>query len=175
MKKFARKFLLLSVATGLVATNLVGCSQEQKPATEDQAQTSGDTTGEAEDTKKEETSKSKYTTAVVASLEMNGVFSPFFATTGYDLDISNMVHAALIKSDRNAQPEANLAEYAIEEVKGDDGTITETIYTFTIKEGAVFSDGQPVTADDIIFSYKVLADPTYDGPSTFVTLPVVGL
>ncbi|MEG0086683.1 MAG: ABC transporter substrate-binding protein, partial [Niameybacter sp.] len=170
-----RKFLLLSVATGLVATNLVGCSQEQKPATEDQAQTSGDTTGEAEDTKKEETSKSKYTTAVVASLEMNGVFSPFFATTGYDLDISNMVHAALIKSDRNAQPEANLAEYAIEEVKGDDGTITETIYTFTIKEGAVFSDGQPVTADDIIFSYKVLADPTYDGPSTFVTLPVVGL
>ena len=38
-----------------------------------------------------------------------------------------------------------------------------------------FSDGTPVTADDVIFSYKVLADPAYDGPSTLTTLPVVGM
>ena len=106
---------------------------------------------------------------------MNGVFSPFFATTGYDMDIADMVHASLIKADRNAQPESALAECAIEEVKGEDGTVSETIYTFTLKDGVTFSDGTPVTADDVIFSYKVLADPAYDGPSTLTTLPVVGM
>lgn len=106
---------------------------------------------------------------------MNGVFSPFFATTGYDMNIVDMVHAPLIKADRNAQPEAALAEYAIEEVKGEDGIVSETIYTFTLKDGVTFSDGTPVTADDVIFSYKVLADPAYDGASTLTTLPVVGM
>ena len=173
MKKFAKKFVVLSLATGLAATSLVACSNgnDSQPTPEGQNQSTENKT----DDKKEETSKSKYTTAVVASLEMNGVFSPFFATTGYDMGVAEMVVAPLIKADRNAQPQSELAEFAIEEVKGDDGVVTETVYTFTLKDGVTFSDGKPVTADDIIFTYKVLADPSYDGPSTFVTLPVVGL
>lgn len=168
MKKFAKKFLVLSVVSGLAASTLVGCGQEKPAAGNETNQTAGGT----EEAAKPE---SKNKTVVVASLEMNGVFSPFFATTGYDMDIVEMVHAALIKSDRKAQPEASLADFAIEEVKGADGTVTQTVYTFTLKDGVKFSDGTPVTSDDIIFTYNVLADPAYDGPSTFVTLPVVGL
>lgn len=169
MKKFARKFLVLSVVSGLAASTLVGCSQD-KPATDNgTSQAAGENNAAPAET------ESKNKTVVVSSLEMNGVFSPFFATTGYDMDIVDRVHEALIKADRNAQPEAALADFKIDEVKGEDGTVTETIYTFTLKDGVTFSDGTPVTADDIIFSYKVLADPTYDGPSTLPTLPVVGM
>lgn len=170
MKKFAKKFLVLSVVSGLAASTLVGCSQD-KPQTDNGTSQAAGEKESSGDTQKE----SKYKTVVVASLEMNGVFSPFFATTGYDNNIVDMVHASLIKADRNAQPEAALAECAIEEVKGEDGTVSETIYTFTLKDGITFSDGTPVTADDVIFSYKVLADPAYDGPSTLTTLPVVGM
>ena len=170
MKKFAKKFLVLSVVSGLAASTLVGCSQD-KPQTDNGTSQAAGEKESSGDTQKE----SKYKTVVVASLEMNGVFSPFFATTVYDMNIVDMVHAPLIKADRNAQPEAALAEYAIEEVKGEDGTVSETIYTFTLKDGVTFSDGTPVTADDVIFSYKVLADPAYDGASTLTTLPVVGM
>ena len=38
-----------------------------------------------------------------------------------------------------------------------------------------FSDGTPLTVDDVIFSMYVLSDPTYDGSSTFFALPIVGM
>jgi peptide/nickel transport system substrate-binding protein len=38
-----------------------------------------------------------------------------------------------------------------------------------------FSDGEPLTADDVIFSMYVLADPTYDGSSTFFAQPIKGM
>ena len=170
MKKFAKKFLVLSVVSGLAASTLVGCSQEQPKTDSNTSQAAGEQgSGEATQT------ESKYKTVVVASLEMNGVFSPFFGTTAPDNDIVEMVHGSLIKSDRNAQPQADLAEYKIEQVEAEDGSVSETIYTFTLKDGVTFSDGTPVTADDIIFSYNVLADPAYDGPSTFSTLPIIGM
>lgn len=165
MKKFAKKFLVLSVVSGLAASTLIGCSQD-KPADNGTSQSTGDTTKPTE---------SKNKTAVVASLEMNGVFNPFFAKTAPDMEIVDRVHTTLIQSDRSAQPEVNCADFTIEEVKAEDGTVAQTVYTFTIKEGVKFSDGTPVTADDVIFSYKVLSDPTYDGSSTFTSVPVVGL
>ena len=38
----------------------------------------------------------------------------------------------------------------------DDGTVT---YTFKMREGALWSDGTPVTANDFVYSWKRLADP----------------
>lgn len=164
MKKFAKKFIALSVVTGIAATSLVACSSQDKPAADGQTQAAG-----------EADQKSKYDTVVVASLDINGVFNPLFATTGPDNDVNDRIFEPLIKADREAQPEAALADFTIEEVKGDDGVVTQSIYTFTIKEGAVFSDGTPVTADDVIFNYLVYADPSYDGAATFYTLPIPGM
>lgn len=44
----------------------------------------------------------------------------------------------------------------------DDGS-TKYVYTVSVQEGMVFSDGEPVTIDDVMFYYYVCADPTYDG------------
>ena len=43
-----------------------------------------------------------------------------------------------------------------EKVVNDDGTVT---YTFTLRDGIKWSDGQPVTADDFEYSWKRLANP----------------
>jgi ABC-type transport system substrate-binding protein len=35
---------------------------------------------------------------------------------------------------------------------------TQTVYEFTLREGVKFSDGSPVTADDVVFSFQRLAE-----------------
>lgn len=35
-------------------------------------------------------------------------------------------------------------------------------FTFTLREGATWSDGQPLTVDDVKFSFDVIFDPTYN-------------
>ncbi|MBE6989217.1 MAG: hypothetical protein E7426_00530, partial [Ruminococcaceae bacterium] len=53
-----------------------------------------------------------------------------------------------------------------------DGSVT---CDFTLRQDLTFSDGVPVTADDVIFSMYVLADPAYDGGSGFCNAPIRGL
>ena len=53
-----------------------------------------------------------------------------------------------------------------------DGTVD---YDITLREDIKFSDGEPVTIDDVIFSMYVLCDPSYDGSSTLFAQPIEGM
>lgn len=144
MKKFAKKFAVIALAAMMATATFTGCGPKA--------------TG----------------TIVVATGEMNGVFSPFFATTSYDRNISDLAHATLIKAGRQAEPLPALADFEIEEIEKD-GEVAQTVYTFTLKDKVKFSDGTAITSDDIIFNYYVYADPTYDGSATFKTLNIPGM
>ena len=48
-------------------------------------------------------------------------------------------------------------------------------FTITLNEDVYFSDGVNLTADDVIFSMYVLADPAYRGTCEFAGLPIRGL
>ncbi|OON95734.1 MAG: hypothetical protein ATN36_07355 [Epulopiscium sp. Nele67-Bin005] len=158
MKKFAKRFALLSL-TGVVATtSLVGCgSSSNDNNSSNQASAATGPSG----------------TTVIAISSLNGIFSPFFSQTSYDRVIHDAVHEYLIEIDRDGFMIPNLASVEMEEITTD-GNI-QTVYTFKLKEGLTFSDGESITADDIIFNYKVYADPTYDGALTVSSLPIVGL
>lgn len=122
------------------------------------------------------TKKQSTKTLILGSTEFNGVFSPFFGTTAYDSEVAEMVVAGLLKVSRNGEMESALAEYKTPEtITGADGSVTETVYTFKLIDKAKFSDGTKITADDIIFNYNVLCDPTYDGSQTLYTLPIFGM
>ena len=115
-------------------------------------------------------------TLVIGTAAFNGVFNPFLASTAYDNYVVNLTNAMLIANTPNGEPVDGIATYVPpNEIKGEDGKTTKTIYTFALKNDVKFSDGTPVTADDIIFTYKVLLDPTYTGPSTLRSTPIVGL
>ncbi len=165
------KFLTLLLVAFLLVGILAACGQK--------APEPGDASNDKKSEEKpaEQGDYSNEPALVLGADDFNGVFSPFFATTGYDMDISDMVHATLISFDRNSQPDnRGLADYQEpEEVLGEDGKVEKTIYTFKLKEGLVFSDGTPITADDVIFTYYVLSDPTYSGPSTIYTTPILGI
>ena len=128
------------------------------------------------------------TPLVVGYSPFNSKFSPFFSTTDYDQSAWFMTQILLLNNDRTGAIIMNGIEGETVPYNGTDYTyygpadcvITENddgtvYYDFTLRDDIVFSDGEPVTVDDIIFSMYVLCDPTYDGSSTLNAQPILGL
>jgi len=116
-------------------------------------------------------------------------FSPFFATTAYDFDVVGMTTAGLLTTDRdggivyNAIDGETVARGGVDyfysglaDIGVDYNTTSGlTTYSIEIRDDIRFSDGEYMTADDIIFSYYVLLDPYYIGSSTLSSVDIVGL
>ena len=50
-----------------------------------------------------------------------------------------------------------------------------TDYSFIIKNGIKFSDGEPLTIKDVLFNLYLFLDPAYTGSSTIYSTDIVGL
>ncbi|MFA5561695.1 MAG: ABC transporter substrate-binding protein [Eubacteriales bacterium] len=127
-------------------------------------------------------------TLVVGYSTFSQKFSPFFSKTAYDQDVAAMTQVNLLTSDRegavvllgktgetrsfNGTPYdyTGIADCVI--TQNQDGTV---VYAFELRNDVKFSDGVGLTADDVIFSMYALSDPSYDGSSTFYSLPIVGM
>ena len=130
----------------------------------------------------------KESVLVAGYSNFNSKFSPFFSETAYDQDVQALTQLALLPQDRmgavvqkGIEGETinyNNTDYTyygpadLEITQNDDGTV---FYDFTLREDLKFSDGEPLTIDDVIFSMYVLCDPTYDGSSTLFTQPINGM
>lgn len=114
-------------------------------------------------------------TLVLGEAQFNGVFSPYFASSVYDREVYDMVLETLISNDRQGEPVDGTCIYQEPQVVEDENGNKKTVYTFKIKDGVKFSDGTEATADDIIFSLKILCDPSYDGNTVLYTLPIEGV
>ena len=176
MKK--RKAIMASLLASVMALSaLAGCSPKKA---EDGTKAQGESGQEA--------GGNTDGSLVFAQDEFSSKFSPFFAETVPDQDVVNFVTAPLLTIDRSGAiiykgiegetKEYNGKEYTYKGIsdlavtENADGTV---YYDFTIKDGVKFSDGKPLTADDVIFSMYVYADPTYDGAASFYSVPIQGM
>ena len=164
--KNAKRTLALLLALVMSLSLLAGCGT--------QGNTSGSTTDE--------------TPLVVGYSPFSSKFSPFFSETAYDQDVYAMTQLGLLNSDRTGAMiykgidgetvNYNGTDYTyygpadLEVVENADGTVD---YNFTLREDLKFSDGEPLTVDDVIFSMYVLCDPTYEGNSTLYAQPIQGM
>ena len=98
--------------------------------------------------------------------DMDGDFCPFWAEKDGDALVASMTQLCLSPNPAGEQP----AE--ISTTDNDDGSATVTI---RLKDDLVCSDGYPLGADDLIFTYYVLLDAEYDGPYQLRNLPIRGL
>ena len=138
--------------------------------------------------KKDNQTEDENTPLVVGYAPFNEKFSPFFSESVYDQDVWVMTSLGLLNSDRQGQIIMNGIEGETHAYNGTDYTyygpadceIVENAdgtvdYNFTMRDDIVFSDGEKVTIDDVIFSMYVLCDPTYDGNSTLYAVPIQGM
>lgn len=188
------KLLALLLALVMVLSVMAGCAKQEEAPAEEPAKTEQEPATEepaaeepaAEEPAAEEPAKAD--TLVVGYSLFSQKFTPFFADTAYDQDVASMTQLSLLGTDREGNVVMNgiegetrtyngtdylytgIADLVITE--NDDGTVD---YDFTMRDDIVFSDGVPMTADDVIFTLYVLSDPTYTGSSTFYAQPIVGM
>ena len=128
------------------------------------------------------------TPLVVGYSPFSSKFSPFFSETAYDQDVYAMTQIGLLTSDRtgaiilkgiegetieyNGTPYTYYGPANLTITENADGTV---YYDFVLRDDITFSDGEPLTIDDVIFSMYVLCDPTYDGNSTLYAQPILGM
>ncbi|MDP2593295.1 MAG: peptide ABC transporter substrate-binding protein [bacterium] len=83
--------------------------------------------------------------------------NPLLAVSDADRDLVALVYSGLMKASHTGELVLDLAEkYEISE----DGLT----YAFTLKEDAKFHDGEPVTAEDVLFTIKKAQDPNLKSP-----------
>lgn len=78
----------------------------------------------------------------------------------------NMVFNGLTRLDENKEPVADLAESW---TLGEDGRL----YTFTLRQGVLWHDGKPFTAEDVRFTYELMLHP--DNPAVADHYPYFGM
>ncbi|MCD7881573.1 MAG: ABC transporter substrate-binding protein [Clostridiales bacterium] len=184
----ALMMVLSMAACGSSSDSTDTTSTDDTTATDD-ADATEDADAEAtDDTATEETSSSGNDTLVASVTGLEQKFSPFFASSVDDVNVSDMTQLYLMSSDRVGEPVLNGIEGETRSYNGtdytyygpadititenDDGTVT---YSVVMREDIQFSDGTYADIDDVIFTMYVFLDPTYDGSTTMYSAPIVGL
>lgn len=174
-----KKFMALFLATAMTVTSLSACgSKETKDATNESTNANGSEKANGEETP-----------LVVGYSPFSEKFSAFYANTVFDQHAQRITQTSIGTFDRSGAIVEKAKDGETRSFNGKDYTykglsnITTsydeaadvTTYDIQIRDDVKFSDGEPLTADDIIFTLYVLADSSYDGPSPFNSKPIVGM
>ena len=158
MKKRIIALLLCAIMCVGVAVNVTGCKKD------------GNGDGQTQ----------RPDALVIMTEDLDGLFNPFFSTTAADGTIVAMTQIGMLTTGYEngevvvacGDNEAVVVkDYSIARNEGND----TTVYTFVIKNGIKFSDGKPLTMNDVLFNLYVYLDPVYTGSSTMYSTDIVGL
>ncbi len=118
---------------------------------------------------------------VVMTEQPDGLFNPFFATSANDANIVAMTQIAMLTTDYKGGNSVDVGygdgqavvvkDYS--EIYDEDEDVT--VYTFVLKNDILFSDGHPLTMEDVLFNMYVYLDPVYTGSSTMYSTDILGL
>ena len=97
--------------------------------------------------------------------------SPLSARTQADRDLVALVYSGLVRNGPAGTIVPDLAEHWAVDVTG-------AVWTFQLRPDARWHDGEPVTAEDVVFTIHLLQAPGYSGPAAGswreVTVEAVG-
>ncbi|MBQ3221804.1 MAG: hypothetical protein IJB34_07590 [Clostridia bacterium] len=129
---------------------------------------------------------------VLMSEAVDGLFNPFYSTTSADNEIIGMTQIGMLSTDYEGEAgkeEAVVAygedepvvvlDYDISYDENEQGDNQNkkgvTTYRFVVKNGIKYSDGKPLTMNDVLFNMYVYLDPVYTGSSTMYSTDIIGL
>ena len=123
--------------------------------------------------------KGKKDSIVLMTEELSGLFNPFYATSGTDMDVVGMTQIGMLSTDENGNSVAGDDEATVVKAFDKDPDYNqatdESVYTFVLKNGLKFSDGKPLTMNDVFFNMYEYLDPVYTGSSTMYSIDIKGL
>ena len=105
-------------------------------------------------------------TLVVGDWESPTNFSPLFNEEVPAAQVDALLYAGLVRFDANLQPVADLAQRVPTLQNGDvtwnhaSGTMD---VTYRLRSGLRWSDGQPLTAADVVFTWRLIVNPKVQG------------
>ena len=134
-----KSFLSIAAVSALMLVTLAGCGDGNGSAGTGDAVQAGVTS-----TSNAGTSKN----TLIFAGEGQSVLNPLLNNTD---DIQSIIFSGLMKYDGNNKPVTDLAE----SYKYDENTKT---YTFHLRDGVKWHDGEDFTADDVVFTYKALTE-----------------
>ncbi|ACB84073.1 ABC transporter substrate-binding protein [Natranaerobius thermophilus] len=108
---------------------------------------------------------------VIGGPDLEGIFNPVLYSGVYDSWVLGMIFDSLLTVDENGQLTTDQRSVAKDYEISEDGTV----YTFHLREGWEFHDGEEITAEDVAFSLEVTAHPDYDGPRSSFSDDIVGV
>jgi len=171
MPRIARFLAPIAAVATLTAVALSGCSvsaEDDAPPTANLSTQLKDENFPASDPGKSPAAANKRTTSFVTTINKpGGVFLPGFYDNGWDGNAIQPIFASLVVTDTSGKPVPDLAESW--DVSKDNLT-----YTFHLRKDLTFSDGSPLTADDVAFTLTLLNDPKYSGSTDFTRIGIVG-
>src|SRR5437773_2281881 len=105
-------------------------------------------------------------TLVVGDWESPTNFSPLFNEEVPAAQIDALLYASLVRLDANLQPVPDLVQRVPTLQNGDvtwDHASGTMDVTYRLRPGLRWSDGQPLTAHDVAFTWKLIVDPKVPG------------
>lgn len=107
------------------------------------------------------------TSVVIGQSSEVANLNPMIQPRTPDSNVQSMIFSYLVVPDEELNYEGDLADsWDI----SDDGTV----YTFHLKEGVKWHDGEDFTADDVVFTLTSLADPNYNGGADGRVMSIAG-
>lgn len=123
----------------------------------------------------------------VATGKHSGIFNPLYARSAADIFLCDICNELLLGYDRAGEIILNGKSGETRNYNGNNYTYygiadckiekadQHVDYKFDLREDVYFGDGVNLTADDVIFTMYVMADPAYTGVEQFYSLPIEGI
>jgi peptide/nickel transport system substrate-binding protein len=83
--------------------------------------------------------------------------NPIYASSSVDSSVSKLIFSGLFSYDSQQKLAPDLAEKMTIDK-------TEKVYSVTLKPNLYWQDGQPLTADDVVFTFKTIENPDAKSP-----------
>ncbi|MGD9568039.1 MAG: ABC transporter substrate-binding protein [Sedimentibacter sp.] len=151
-----KKLLSLLLAVMLVVTLFAGCSNKTAQPT-------------TEEPKTEEPAAEKPAEPKILKFGASGwggLFNPIMSDNVYDAYVTDILFEGLVGNNAEGEMIPEIAEWKLSDDK--------LTYTFTLMDGIKFSDGSPLTTEDVEFTYKTIAHPDYNGPRAYAVASLKG-
>lgn len=186
MNRFVKRLVILTVTASML-TGMTACGRPEK-AEKPKVQTTAEVKNGTTQAGGKGSSYSDVPLRIGCD-QFSNKFNPFMAKAEADLQAVELTQVMLLDCDRAGRIVENGIDGEQRDFDGKSETYFGvanvkvrykrkagyTVYRITLRDDLMFSDGEPITIDDVIFTLYAFCDKNYKGPSRLKKSKIQGL